>query len=106
MNHESSVLPARAAFDSNKDGEDEDEYLESPLKRPSRPSQDAGWTDQDHYYDGEAGTALSHCSGRGRGHAGTALSYRGGHAWFRRGCRAGAVLFLCKMRGRPWRWRR
>ena len=25
----------------------------SPLARPSRPSQDADWTDQDHYYDGD-----------------------------------------------------
>ena len=51
---ESSVLPAEAALDSAED--EGDECFESSVARPSRPFEDADWTDKDHYYDGDLPT--------------------------------------------------
>ena len=55
---ESEVLPAPAAFDPD----DGDEYNPVPefdslsVSRSSRPSQDVGWADDDHYHDSDLPT--------------------------------------------------
>ena len=51
---ESSVLQADAALNSAED--EGDKCFEYPVARPSRPFEDAVWTDKDHYYDGDLPT--------------------------------------------------
>ena len=50
---ESNVLPSPAAFDSNETDDPISIGVDETLSqsRPSRPSQDQGWLDEDHYFE-------------------------------------------------------